>query len=419
MAQEQNLVKSELEVRFGVLRTLNFTGFQALHAVPTHDSPEAAQSASQRRATPRTGILSGSPRSGIPFQSFPGSSTPQNTGSVTDSQLLYISLVQDCAIPPGFLLEFESLMASNEADADRQTMSSQPSGSVRSRRSRTREEGKRRQQQTFVQAASLKPRRFKSRLARTLAAGPETGRRRAREEQVGTQPHTLVGWNRHSQWSPPREQAVERSVSGSGPQGFNAARQSQEPPKVHGLAGHDSPEVFPTSTSSTCKSGSQNRRTEEPTKPATLLSSFSRKLPGLPAERKQTSTELYTFMYKEVLSQATPGRPVRQTSRMFVRLLAEIETLVVDPSKQTYLRIIGWWILLQSWGTLSQGTTSASQERGRSEPCTNSACALHCRTWTTIPAKIITEMRGADYIVFRINLNGKFRNSMRFLTFSN
>ena len=65
-----------------------FHGISGTARSPTHDSPEAAQSASQRRATPRTGILSGSPRSEIPFQSFPGSSTPQNTGSVTDSQLL-------------------------------------------------------------------------------------------------------------------------------------------------------------------------------------------------------------------------------------------------------------------------------------------------------------------------------------------
>ena len=32
----------------------------------------------------------------------------------------------------------------------------------------------------------------------------------------------------------------------------------------------------------------------------------------------------------------------------------------------------------------------------------------------TIPAKIITETCGADVNGFRINLNGKIRNSMRF-----
>ena len=35
----------------------------------------------------------------------------------------------------------------------------------------------------------------------------------------------------------------------------------------------------------------------------------------------------------------------------------------------------------------------------------------------TIPAKMITEMRGADFIVFRINYNGNDWNSMRFYFF--
>ena len=35
----------------------------------------------------------------------------------------------------------------------------------------------------------------------------------------------------------------------------------------------------------------------------------------------------------------------------------------------------------------------------------------------TISAKMITEMRGADFIVFRINENGKLRNLMRFYFF--
>ena len=299
-------------------------------------------------------------------------------------------------------------------------MSSQPSGSVRSRRSRTREEGKRRQQQT----SSSKQQASNFAVSRAVWRGrwQLALRRDAEELERSRSVHNLTLLLAGTDTPSGRLLASRQSNGqflGAGLRASTLRGKVRNLRKFMAWLATTRQEVFPTSTPSTCKSGSQNRRTEEPTKPATLLSSFSRKLPGLPAERKQTSTELYTFMYKEVLSQATPGRPVRQTSRMFVRLLAEIETLVVDPSKQTYLRIIGWWILLQSWGTLSQGTTSASQERGRSEPCTNSACAMHCRTWTTIPAKIITEMRGADYIVFRINLNGKIRNSMRFLTFSN
>ena len=72
----------------------DFDGISGTARSPTRDSGEAAQSAPQPRASPRTGIPSASHRSEIPSQSFPGSSTSQNTASVSDSQLLYYTLVQ-------------------------------------------------------------------------------------------------------------------------------------------------------------------------------------------------------------------------------------------------------------------------------------------------------------------------------------
>ena len=148
---------------------------------------------------------------------------------------------------------------------------------------------------------------------------------------------------------------------------------------------------------------------------------FLEEVAGLPAERKQTSTELYSLMYKEVLSKATPGRPVRQSPRMFVRLLAEIETLVVDPSKQTYLRIIGWWVLLQSWGTLrfsdhrgllpkqitvdntgftgvlSRSKTLGSDKTVGSRPVfVHAACYVRERNWLSVGWKTLSESANFD-----------------------
>ena len=37
---------------------------------------------------------------------------------------------------------------------------------------------------------------------------------------------------------------------------------------------------------------------------------------------------------------------------MFVEILAAMEVFVMDQSKPKYLRIFGWWVLLQNWGTL-------------------------------------------------------------------
>ena len=126
-------------------------------------------------------------------------------------------------------------------------------------------------------------------------------------------------------------------------------------------------------------------------------------------------------MYKEVLSQATPGRPVRQSPRMFVRLLAEIETLVVDPSKQTNLRIIGWWVLLQSWGTLrfsdhrgllpkqitvdntgftgvlSRSKTLGSDKTVGSRPVfVHAVCYVRERNWLSVGWKTLSETANLD-----------------------
>ena len=59
-------------------------------------------------------------------------------------------------------------------------------------------------------------------------------------------------------------------------------------------------------------------------------------------------TELYTLMSKKILGQASTGRPVKQSPRMFVNMLAAIESFVVDESEQKYLRILGWWVLPRS-----------------------------------------------------------------------
>ena len=37
---------------------------------------------------------------------------------------------------------------------------------------------------------------------------------------------------------------------------------------------------------------------------------------------------------------------------MFVKILAAIEVFVMDETRPRYLRMIGWWVLLQNWGTL-------------------------------------------------------------------
>ena len=49
---------------------------------------------------------------------------------------------------------------------------------------------------------------------------------------------------------------------------------------------------------------------------------------------------------------ALPGGFPRQAPRFPTIVLSSLEDLVMDASMFTYFRIYGWWILVQSWGTL-------------------------------------------------------------------
>ena len=188
-----------------------FHGISGTARSPTRDSQEAAQSASQQRASPRSEIL---------FQSVPGSSTPQNTGTEVEKK-------------------------------------------------------GRRQQQTFSSKQQASPRRFKSRLARTLASGPHC-RRGAEELERSRWVHNLTVVASSQARSRPvssweQVSVLQRCVATSG-------TSASSWPGWPRLTRRSSPPAT-CSTSSTCKSGSRNRRTEEPSKTVTLLSSFSRRLP--------------------------------------------------------------------------------------------------------------------------------------------
>ena len=133
----------------------------------------------------------------------------------------------------------------------------------------------------FVQAASLKPRRFKNRLARTLAAGPNS-RLDAEELERSRWVHNLTLLLTGTD-TPNSRLLAGRQSSG---QFFGAGlRASTLRGKVRNLRkfmawlATTHQEVFPTSYLQYIQylQGSRNLRTEELSKTATRLSSFSRK----------------------------------------------------------------------------------------------------------------------------------------------
>ena len=109
---------------------------------------------------------------------------------IRQSPMLSSSLVQDGALPPGFLCEFEELVSNVQEDAARQSRQNYRDDvpvctlALRAKQALDQREQEKHSVGSFVQAATLRPRRFKSRLQRTLAAGPNS--RRDAQEPVGS-----------------------------------------------------------------------------------------------------------------------------------------------------------------------------------------------------------------------------------------
>ena len=69
-------------------------------------------------------------------------------------------------------------------------------------------------------------------------------------------------------------------------------------------------------------------------------------------EDKLTDSAMYAVSLKELMSQASPGRPPRQAPRFPTILLAAFEDMVLSADKPVFVRVLSWWLLVQSWGTL-------------------------------------------------------------------
>ena len=75
-------------------------------------------------------------------------------------------------------------------------------------------------------------------------------------------------------------------------------------------------------------------------------------LEEISASSRITQSQLYSVIYKEMLTSATPGKPTKQAPRMLATMIAALENIVVDSEAAPYLRIYSWWLLLQNWGTM-------------------------------------------------------------------
>ena len=69
-------------------------------------------------------------------------------------------------------------------------------------------------------------------------------------------------------------------------------------------------------------------------------------------EDKLTDSAMYVVALKELMSQSIPGKPPRQAPRFPTILLAAFEDMVLAIDRPVFIRVLSWWLLVQSWGTL-------------------------------------------------------------------
>ena len=67
--------------------------------------------------------------------------------------------------------------------------------------------------------------------------------------------------------------------------------------------------------------------------------------------RRVTVRQRYSNMLAELLSRTLLGSPSKQAPRPLLRILQSVESVVTNESVAVYIRVFGWFFLLQAWCT--------------------------------------------------------------------
>ena len=164
---------------------------------------------------------------------------------------------------------------------------------------------------------------------------------------------------------------------------------------------------------------------------------------GLEPSLRLASSQLYITIYRELMTKALPGKLPRQAPRMFSSMLKALEQLVMSVSSPVYFRIYAWWTCIQSWATLrfddhrginprdiridsssfsatlTRGKTIGEDKAIRSRPLIIDAeCYLHSRSWISTGWNILKETAGyeRDYLLPSpsTNYHGVTRTELRY-----
>ena len=69
---------------------------------------------------------------------------------------------------------------------------------------------------------------------------------------------------------------------------------------------------------------------------------FLEEAAAVPTGQRSTGMSLYAVRYKDLLSRALLGAPVKQAPRMYTTMLAGVEEAVLDSGSAVFSRIYSW-----------------------------------------------------------------------------
>ena len=277
--------------------------------------------------------------------------------------LLYHTLLRDGALPLGYLQEFISLEAPARRSANRLQASavavsdSAASTSLVALRRETQHRASVEKSilDQLVIAADMRPRRFRTKWQRIVYDGP-TARKDAETAERDRWIQLLANLLRSTDTPMGkliRENPSNIQLLGGGRRAGTLRSRVRSVQKFLGwlIASHgvsfpvhwrQLTEYLQVRYSEPCVRGSLK-----------LVHSsyiFLQEVAGI--EDKLTDSAMYVVALKELMSQSIPGKPPRQAPRFPTILLAAFEDMVLAVDRPVFIRVLSWWLLVQSWGTL-------------------------------------------------------------------
>ena len=277
--------------------------------------------------------------------------------------LLYHTLVRDGALPLGYLQEFTSLEAPARRSANRlqasavavtDSAASMTLAALR-RESEHRASMEKSILDQLVIAADMRPKKFRTKWQRIVYDGP-TARKDAESAERDRWIQLLANLLRSTDTPMGkliRENPSNVQLLGGGRRAGTLRSRVRSVQKFLGwlVASHcvgfpvhwrQLTEYLQVRYSEPCVRGSLK-----------LVHSsyiFLQEVAGI--EDKLTDSSMYVVALKELMSQAIPGKPPRQAPRFPTILLAAFEDMVLAIDRPVFIRVLSWWLLVQSWGTL-------------------------------------------------------------------